>query len=143
MMDVNHLGKDQGSLSEPNDKHRIQGAHSMRFPFVEQSIGHSFYTRSEDLTFNKYIISFRPDCFDERIKRQNSCFTLHGYNARTLTFKENHTLRSMLIPADAKISIQRSLFILGVDEFAIRGDMDALACKLKYAYSQELKQKVD
>ena len=47
---------------------------------------------------------------------------------------ENNSLRRLTVPSGAKVGIRQELTLLGIDAFAIYGDMDRLADTLKGAY---------
>ena len=51
-----------------------------------------------------------------------------------MSSKENNTLSRLLIPATAKANIRKELFVLGVDEFGVYGDLESLSSRLKNAY---------
>jgi hypothetical protein len=51
-----------------------------------------------------------------------------------LTKKENASLSQLLIPRAAKEQIRRQLFLLGIDEHTIYGDLESLAKRLCFAF---------
>jgi hypothetical protein len=84
--------------------------------------------------FPKFIIPVRPDHFDPRVMLQRGCFTAHPPSHPILTEKHNPTLKCVTIAKDAKPKIRKELALLGMDDFAVYGDMDHLATRLKTAY---------
>ena len=80
------------------------------------------------------IIPVRPDHFDRRVALQRSCFTFHVPKRHALTKAENKTLRSFRIPAAAKEDVKNELFLLGIDDFSIYGDLESLSRRLKAAH---------
>ena len=84
--------------------------------------------------FPEFTFPVRPDHFDYRVGAQKSCFTFHVPSCTFLTKTQNPTLRSLSIPKTAKDSLRDDLFRLGVDEFAIYGDLESLSKRLKYAH---------
>jgi hypothetical protein len=90
---------------------------------------------NDDLSlFPTFIMPVRPDHFERRVMLQKGCFTFHPPNKTSLTNKETETLVSCLVPSHSKPSIRRELALLGIDEFAVYGDLDSLAARLKFAY---------
>jgi hypothetical protein len=65
---------------------------------------------------------------------QKGCFTFHPPGKPTLTRNVTNSLRSFQIPKGSKSEIKKELFVLGIDEFTIYGDLDGLAVRLKFAY---------
>ena len=76
----------------------------------------------------------RPDHFDRRVAFQQSCFTFHSRDHKELTTDQSKTLTMVRVPKAAKPKIRNELFLLGVDPFAIFGDLPNLAERLKAAY---------
>ena len=86
------------------------------------------------LCFPQFILPVRPDQFDPRMALQKSCFTFHTPGHDRLTKATNDSLLSFFIPRAAKNNILREPFSLGIDAFAIYGDLESLSERLKYAY---------
>jgi hypothetical protein len=88
----------------------------------------------EPTHFPQFIMPVRPDHFDKRVMLQKGCFTFHPPGREALTINEADSLRAYLIPKGSKPDIKNELFMLGIDAFAIYGDLDSLAARLKSAY---------
>ena len=85
-------------------------------------------------TFPDHIFPIRPDQVDRRVILQRACFTFHVPNRPVLTNAANRTLRRYRIRKAAKDAIRNELFLLGIDEFEVYGNLEALAQRLKRAY---------
>jgi FRG domain len=84
--------------------------------------------------FPDYIMPITPDYMDARINFQRSCFTFHVPKQPVLTSMENKSLNTFVIPRQFKKRMLDELFLLGVDEFSIYGDLESLSRRLKDAY---------
>jgi hypothetical protein len=84
--------------------------------------------------FPTFIMPVRPDHFERRMMLQKGCFTFHPPNKGTLTAKEIGSLFSGIVPKDSKPRIKKELSLLGIDAFAVYGDLDSLAARLKSSY---------
>src|SRR5207302_8688421 len=104
-----------------------------RHPYFREALQIIFEWKKSN-RFSAYIVPVRPEHFDHRISLQRGCFTFHVPNRHTLSSKENNTLSRFLIPATAKANIRKELFVLGVDEFGVYGDLESLSSRLKNAY---------
>jgi hypothetical protein len=89
---------------------------------------------SDPNNFPKYVIPVRPDHFDRRVMLQKGCFTFHPPNKPTITEAVTQTLLSFIVPKDAKEELKKELFLLGIDAFAIYGDLDSLSVRLRFAH---------
>ena len=66
---------------------------------------------------------------------QRSCFTFHvPERPAELTKATNSTLEEFTIPHGCKQRITQELALLGIDAFAVYGDMEKLADTLKVAH---------
>ncbi len=82
-----------------------------------------------------FVMAIRPDRLDMRVSFQRSCFTFHSPLHPALTTPgHNPTLGFWRIKASAKSLLRRQLATMSIDDFAIFGDLDSLASKLKKAY---------
>ena len=97
------------------------GAPTSRHPVFKKAL-HEILGWKKGDGFPEFIIPVRPDHFDKRIAYQQSCFTFHVPKKPVLTTSENPTLRTFIIPSDAKAAIKTQLFLLGIDEFRIFGE---------------------
>ena len=77
--------------------------------------------------FPKFTFPTRPDYSDRRMVQQRSCFTFHVPSSPGLTKANNGSLEKYIIPAAKKHTIRRELALLGVDEFSVFSDLEALA----------------
>jgi hypothetical protein len=84
--------------------------------------------------FSTFLLPIRPGYSDRRVYLQRSCFTFHVPSRPHVTKSENSTLHCFVIPSGSKSDIRDELFRLGVDAFAIYGDLESLATRLKFAY---------
>ena len=100
------------------------GAPTSRHPVFKKAL-HEILGWKKGDGFPEFIIPVRPDHFDKRIAYQQSCFTFHV---------PKKPLRTFIIPSDAKTAIKTQLFLLGIDEFRIFGDLESLAKRLKTAH---------
>jgi hypothetical protein len=82
----------------------------------------------------EFVLPVRPDHFDRRVILQRGCFTFHVPRRKNLTKAENSSLHSFFIPKDSKPGIKNELFLLGIDDFSIYGDLESLSKRLKFAY---------
>jgi hypothetical protein len=126
MMDAYQLAHDQKAKD-------FLGIATARHSVFEKALFPIFRWQGED-NFPDFILPVRPDYFDRRINLQRSCFTFHVPHRSVLTKSENKSLRMLLIPKDAKEQIKKELFLLGIDEFTVFGDLESLSSRLKTAY---------
>jgi hypothetical protein len=85
--------------------------------------------------FPAFVLPVRPDHFERRVILQRGCFTFHVHNRQILTKSENSSLHSFFIPKDSKPVIKKELFLLGIDDFSVYGDLESLSKRLKFAYN--------
>lgn len=95
---------------------------------------HPILKRQQPDQFPKFIFGIRPDHFDRRISLQRSCFTFHVPSCPVLETQHNCTLEEFHIPQSAKLGILRELFVLGIDEASVFGDLEGLAQRLTTGY---------
>jgi hypothetical protein len=124
---------DAYQLSPSQNAKDFEGIATARHPAFEKAL-HVIFRWQTPGDFPKCIIPVRPDHFDHRMSLQRSCFTLHIPDRHALTKAENGALRSFLIPGDAKEYIEKELFLLGIDDFSVYGDLESLSKRLKVAY---------
>jgi hypothetical protein len=127
MMDAYQLSPQQ------NAEQYFEGIATARHPTVQKVLDVVFKWQTVD-RFPRCIIPVRPDHFDHRISLQRGSFTLHVPDRKALTKTENNTLRTFSIPTGAKGSIRKELSLLGIDEFAVYGDLESLSRRLKRAH---------
>jgi hypothetical protein len=127
MMDAYGLGKTQKTGAA------FHGVPTSRHPLFKGSMKR-IHTWENSWHFPKFILPVRPDHFDKRMMLQKSHFTFHVPDHGTLTKAHNSSLKSFEIPASAKGELLHELFLLGVDEFSIFGDLDRLSKRLKDAH---------
>jgi len=128
MMDGYQLSPSQQAKKD------FEGIPTSRHPLFRRALKVIFEWETADL-FPGYIIPVRPDHFDRRISLQRGCFTFHVPNRSVLTKDCNNSLRHFLIPANAKNSIRKELFLLGMDDFNVYGDLESLARTLRRAHN--------
>jgi hypothetical protein len=128
---------DAFGLAETQNAEGFRGLATSRHRFFKDSMQRIYLGVGwgDPFCFPTFILPLRPDHFDRRMILQRSCFTFHVPDHGTLTKNENRTLRSFCIPAKAKADLRRQLFLLGVDEFSIYGDLESLSKRLKDAYN--------
>jgi hypothetical protein len=111
-----------------NDKERLyQSVMTMRNPYVEYTIGLSFWVTSKEHR-EPYVLPVRPDIIPGRIGQQGSCFTLHMHGAQPAT---NPTLATIVVAADRKGPIREELHRLNINEFTVYYDLDHLSKEIK------------
>ncbi len=126
MMDAYQLSPSQKAVG-------FQGIATARNAIIAKALDPIF--RWQKLgDFPDFIIPVRPDHLDHRIGLQRSCFTFHTPKRHVLTKQENKSLLSFSIPEAAKERIQKELFLLGIDDFSVYGDLESLSRRLKAAY---------
>jgi hypothetical protein len=128
LMDAYKLGPDQGVNKD------FLGVGSQRNKFFKRALEVIFDWGKPD-KFPDFIVPIRPDYIDTRIHSQGGCFTFHVPKRPTLTENENSTLRKLRIVSEKKERIVRELFLLGVDDFSIYGDLEGLSRRLRAAHS--------
>jgi hypothetical protein len=111
----------------------FEGIATARNPIFEKALYPIFRWQKPD-DFPGFIIRVRPDHFDRRVSLQRSCFTFHVPGRHVLTKRENKSLFSFFIPRAAKERIKKELFLLGIDDFSIYGDLENLCRRLKTAH---------
>jgi hypothetical protein len=129
------------------DAYQLAVSQDIKHPIVDykwsriQTSRNKFFRMEIDAIFDwvksqplPYIAPVRPDHFDRRVVYQYSCFTLHNRIHQELTDNHCGGLWKLEIPKVAKQNIQNELLLLNVDEFAIYGDLQSLAVRLKAAY---------
>lgn len=112
----------------------FEGIATARNPIFEKALHPIFRWKKPD-NFPEFIIPVRPDHLDHRISLQRSCFTFHVPKRHVLTKEENKSLLSFFIPRAAKAHIKKELFLLGIDDFSVYGDLESLSRRLKAAYA--------
>jgi hypothetical protein len=126
---------DAFQLASSQDAHPFEGIATSRNPHFEQAIKVIVeWKRHGD--FPQFIIPVRPDHFDRRVSLQRSCFTFHVPKPMSLNTSEIKRLDTVRVLGTAKAEIRKELSLLGIDEFAIFGDLDHLAERLKAAYTR-------
>jgi hypothetical protein len=118
---------------EPTQKTGVfRGIATSRAPFFRDQIN-AIYDWAGTPQYH-FIVPVRPDHFDRRIAYQQSCFTFHSEHAKILTKNNVARFRKYRIPASAKQPIREELMDLGMDQFAVYGDLPSLALRLKAGY---------
>ena len=123
---------DAYSLSERQKAEGFKGIATLRSTAFKNAIE----VYSKWLSYDKLpnsIIPVRPNYIDRRMTLQRSCFTFHVPGKEALT-SEHAILKKFIVPSDAKATICDELTMLGIDAFAIFGDMPHLTDTLKRAY---------
>ncbi len=126
MMDAYQLSPSQKAVD-------FQGIATARNPTFEKALHPIFRWQKPD-DFPDFIIPVRPDHLDHRIALQRSCFTFHVPKHHVLTKAENNALFSFSIPGPDKEHMEKELFLLGIDDFSVYGDLESLSRRLKTAY---------
>jgi hypothetical protein len=127
LMDVYRLAETQGATRH------YKSILTSNHPKLREWLGPVLNGGSPD-DFCDFVVPIRPEQFNIRVKLQRGCFTLHVPRRPGLTERENDSLRSFVVPREAKQTIYQELKLSGVDEFAIFGDLENLAVSLKAAY---------
>jgi hypothetical protein len=84
--------------------------------------------------FPNFILPVRPDHTEKRVALQKGCFTFHVPEHPILTEEQCDSLKCFLIPKGLdKVKLQNELFLLGIDDFAVYGDLESLSRRLKFA----------
>jgi hypothetical protein len=124
---------DACSLAETQKAAGFSGVATGRHPVFTTAM-RRIHRWEDSCDFPGFIFPVRPDRFDKRMTLQRSGFTFHVPKHGTLTDAENKSLIVYMIPAKRKTKLRDELFLLGVDEFSIYGDLDSLSRRLKDAY---------
>jgi len=124
-MDAYQLCQVQGAPGE------YEGIATSRRPLFKRMLTPIFDWKNELVP--GFTLAVRPDHSDVRIRLQRGCFTFHVPGREALTEYPN-VLVSFIVPAARKGPIMEELRVLGIDEFSIYGDLEALARTLKDAY---------
>lgn len=127
MMDAYQLSPSQKAVG-------FEGIATARNAIFEKALHPIFRWQKPD-DFPDFIIPVRPDHLDHRMSLQRSCFTFHVPKRHVLTREENKSLFSFFIPGAAKEHMKKELFLLGIDDFSVYGDLESLSRRLKAAYS--------
>jgi len=124
---------DAHGLAEDQKVDSFRGTATERSGILDAALAPIFH--GEDADFPDYILAIRPDQVDRRVTLQRACFTFHVPARPVLTSGQNHTLQRYLVPAAAKQALRNELSLLGIDDFAVFGDLESLSRRLKNAYA--------
>jgi hypothetical protein len=124
---------DAYALADTQRASIFRGVATSRHPIFAQAMCRINRWNDSD-SFPEFVLPVRPDHSDKRMMLQKSFFTFHVPGHGSLTNAENSTLKAYVVPADAKSSLKHELFLLGIDEFAIYGDLDSLSKRLRDAH---------
>lgn len=85
-----------------------------------------------------YPIAIYPPFLDDRMRAQQSCFTLFGNMFNGLSDHEGSSeyLFSIYIPAKAKAVILKELQLLGFNKFSVYPDLDGLGLSINDEYTK-------
>jgi hypothetical protein len=131
ILDAYEFGNTQKMISKSKD--RYYGIATGRNPLFKEAI-EPIFDWKEVKDFPNFILPVRPDYFDKRMRLQKSAFTFHPPKNEILEIKHNKSLKSILIPKDAKPNLKKELQLLGIDPFNIFGDFEGLAKTLRNNY---------
>ena len=86
----------------------------------------------------RYPIAMKPFYIDDRMKNQNACFTLFGFEAKGLTeHPTSHKfLKKIVIPRKQFRMIKRELFKIGVSYDTIYPGLEGISKKCNYAFNE-------
>jgi hypothetical protein len=101
---------------------------TMRYPYVTDALGDSFWHEPKEKNRDPLILPVRPDNLPGRIGQQSSCFTLHMHGSKPVT---NSTLERIKVPAKAKRTILEELHRLNINQFTIFNDLDNLSREIR------------
>jgi hypothetical protein len=126
------------SAQSAPEKH-YKGIATSRRPVFQEMLEPIFNWTPEPSTEERFILAVRPEHSERRIRLQRGCFTFHVPGQREVLPVDGRAVWSFIVPTDHKKPILEELHVLGIDEFSIYGDLDALARTLKNAYGVENK----
>lgn len=97
----------------------------------------------DKVPIKSYPIAFMPVLFHERILRQNGAFTIHPnkseeYSIEKALLKKQNRLIRLIIPAQFKSEIQKSLANIGIEHATLFPDLDGLAITLIRRYETNI-----
>jgi len=105
----------------------------------EDALVNDYQIASEKLP--KYPIAISPPYIDERLRAQQSCFTIYGSFKNGLQLLNIHEkkprLVQILINRDNVEDIKEELFISGIRESTLMPDLEGLAREIKFEYGYE------
>ena len=112
---------------------RFWGYADSTHPIMVRCVENILYFKGLD-SFPDFVFPVRPDHAEKRVSLQKSCFTFHVPDCPSVDISRNRSLEKFLIPKEAKRGIRNELRMLGIDEYAIYGDLEALSKSLKGYY---------
>jgi hypothetical protein len=113
---------------------KFQGVATSRHPEFQKAVKPIMDWTKDPDKFPDFIMPVRPDHFDRRLALQRGCFTFHVPKHKTLTKDECSSLKSFFIRQKSKGPLEKELFMLGMDDFAVYGDLVSLSRRLKSAH---------
>jgi hypothetical protein len=134
MMDAYVCKTGNYRIAASGEVREFRGVAGSRHPAFEEAL-YRISRWDDKREFPKFIIPVRPDYRDRRIVAQRSRFTFHVAEMPTLTKGENGSLKLLLIPSASKKRLRDQLFLLGIDDHSIYGDLESLARRLRHAHS--------
>ncbi len=112
---------------------RFWGYADSTHPIMVRCVENIFYFKGLD-SFPDFVFPVRPDHNEKRVSLQKSCFTFHVPDCPEVNLSNNKTLKKFVIPKDSKQGIRNDLQVLGLDNYAIFGDLEALSRSLQSYY---------
>jgi hypothetical protein len=96
-----------------------------------------YYHLDVDKDEQMFPIAIYPPFLDDRMRAQQSCFTLFGNMFNGLTDAEDSDfLYSIMIPREVKALLLKELEILGFSKFSVYPDLDGLGHSINKQYSK-------
>jgi hypothetical protein len=128
LLDAYQFAPTQGATDD------FEGVATSRSGIFQRALKAIFDWHKPEGCFPTFVLPIRPNYMDRRVYLQRGCFTFHVPGRKSITKSENSSLHAYLIPKDSKGAIEKELFLLGIDAFAVYGDLESLAARLKFAY---------
>ena len=138
-LDANYFEVTQGTSAAgrtPNYKGRsprFWGYADSTHPIMVRCVENIFYFKDLN-SFPDFVFPIRPDHNEKRVSLQKSCFTFHVPDCPEIDVSHNQSLEKFIVPKGAKKNIRNELQMLGVDEYAIYGDLESLSRSLRGYY---------
>jgi len=84
-----------------------------------------------------YPVATAPAWFNERIRRQRGCFTIHGSDSRAIEEQEGNLVKKIPVPSHLIKEIRAEFRRQTLDAFELFGDLPSLAVSIKSQFRLE------
>lgn len=132
-------------LNGLSSNHQFQSGNPGRFLYsaTEESnlvsgyLDQTFMERKD--SFCEFPIAILPFYIDDRMKNQNSCFTLFGHNRNGLLEHPNVNLfmvKKLIIPKQHFRNLKRDLFKIGISYDSVYPGLEGISKKINYSFKE-------